>query len=78
MSRRRWLLLFVPLAAASWSTRAVAQDTGDEPDPETQRIYQRISEPRGGYAKILLSTAFGRGFRFNNPYRLATPPCWSP
>jgi A/G-specific adenine glycosylase len=35
-------------------------------------LYRRLSQPRGGYARLLASLAVGRGVRFNNPYRLAT------
>jgi hypothetical protein len=33
-------------------------------------LYRRLSEPRGAYARLLLALSAGRGFRFNNPYRL--------
>lgn len=69
---RRGLTAATTLLLGTWSCAAAAQAPDEEPDPETLRIYKRISEPAEGYAKILLSTAFGRGFRFNNPYRLAT------
>ena len=72
--RFRWWGSGLLALALSWSTSASAgpPSQDEEPDPETLRIYKRISEPRGGYAKILSSAAFGRGFRVNNPYRLAT------
>lgn len=66
----------VGLVAVVTSSSASAQPDAvldsEEPDPETLRIYKKISRPRGSYAKLLLSTGFGRGLRFNNPYRLET------
>lgn len=35
-------------------------------------LYRKLSLPRSGYARLLLSAAGGRGFRFNNPFRLRT------
>lgn len=34
--------------------------------------YRQLSRPPSGYLRIFETLAFGRGLRFNNPYRLAT------
>jgi A/G-specific adenine glycosylase len=41
-------------------------------DKEELALYQRESKPRGIYARIFPTVSFGRGFRFNNPFRLRT------
>ena len=41
-------------------------------DPKELELYQRLSKPRGFYSRIFTSASFGRGFRFNNPFRLRT------
>jgi hypothetical protein len=52
------------------SSRADADPDGlSESDT---KLYRRLSRPPGGYARLLLGLAFGRGLRFNNPYRLRT------
>jgi hypothetical protein len=65
------------LAVIAWVCTAVSPAAGqtlvdEEPDPDTLRVYRKISRPRGTYARLLVNTAFGRGFRFNNPFRLDT------
>lgn len=47
-------------------------DVEGEPTAEELRLYGRLAEEPGTYARILLTSAFGRGFRFNNPFRLET------
>jgi len=34
--------------------------------------YRRLLKRRGGYARLFTTLMFGRGLRFNNPYRLRT------
>ncbi len=51
------------------------EESGGDDDRVTDddlRFYKKLSAPAGSYARILLTSAFGRGLRFNNPYRLAT------
>ncbi|MCA9618647.1 MAG: hypothetical protein KC731_06490 [Myxococcales bacterium] len=60
-----------PPSAGAKRTEALFEE-GEAPDPEALDIYEKISRPRGSYARLLLSTGFGGGLRFNNPYRLAT------
>jgi hypothetical protein len=46
---------------------------GDAPAPPDRRaLYKSLDAPPSGYARILAGLGFGGGFRFNNPYRLAT------
>lgn len=50
-------------------------EAGDGARSETvsvEEAYKRFSEPKSGYFRMLGTLAFGRGLRFNNPYRLAT------
>lgn len=37
-----------------------------------RKLFQRYSQPRGTYARLIAGIAFGDGIRFNNPYRLQT------
>jgi A/G-specific adenine glycosylase len=41
-------------------------------DPSELEIYEAQSQPRGRYARVMGTVSFGRGVRFNNPYRLRT------
>jgi len=52
---------------------AAGDETDDGPvSADEMKLYRRLNEPRGGYARFFFTTGFGRGLRFNNPYRLAT------
>lgn len=64
----------MPLASVSHAQQGEAETTADEDlsmlsEPD-RRYYQRQQLDAGTYARVMLSTAFGRGFRFNNPFRL--------
>jgi hypothetical protein len=37
-----------------------------------EEAWRRFSEPQAGYFRMVGTLAFGRGLRFNNPYRLQT------
>ncbi len=84
---RKWWPVGLILAAWSTSARVAdaAKPTGtdersaDAPGADADglsesdlTLYRRLSRPRGGYARFLLGLSFGRGLRFNNPYRLRT------
>jgi hypothetical protein len=69
--------------AVGFSAPAYAQSgeatAANAPERDTDRLrekdldlYRRLSMPRGRYGRILGTLAFGRGFRFNNPFRLGT------
>lgn len=58
-----WLILAAPTAEI---------EVEGEPTPTELRAYRRLSAERGGYARVLVTSGFGRGLRFNNPFRLAT------
>ncbi|HZO14209.1 MAG TPA: hypothetical protein VFB62_13150 [Polyangiaceae bacterium] len=66
----RWtaaaLLVLVPTVAAAEEARKGGLEGEDA------EIYKKLSEARGTYVRLLLSTSMGAGFRFNNPYRLQT------
>lgn len=55
---------------------AAAQEEDDEllveepPTPEDLELYAKLSRPREGFGRILVHSHFGRGLRFNNPFRL--------
>jgi hypothetical protein len=65
-------LPLVCLAATSFAAEPDEAEDGDVLSKSDMRIYEKLSEPRGGYARVLLGLSAGRGFRFNNPYRLRT------
>jgi hypothetical protein len=64
------LTLAEPVAAAD--AAAAAEGALAELDERDARLYRRLSQPRGGYARLLFTSGFGRGLRFNNPFRLET------
>jgi hypothetical protein len=39
---------------------------------EDEAAFRRLSQPPKGYARVVMTLAFGDGLRFNNPYRLQT------
>lgn len=39
---------------------------------EEEAAFRRLSQPPKGYARVVMTLAFGDGLRFNNPYRLQT------
>lgn len=47
-------------------------DPDDEVDAGTAARFKRLDRPRGGYGRVAAGLTFGRGIRFNNPYRLTT------
>ena len=53
------------------ATEATERDT-DRLTEKDIDLYRRLSMPRGRYGRVLGTLSFGRGFRFNNPFRLAT------
>jgi len=60
-----------PDEPAGRKTSGTAEATdGDGLTKRDYELYRRLSRPRGGYGRLLLGLAFGRGLRFNNPYRL--------
>ena len=58
-----WLVLAAPAAEI---------EIEGEPTEEELGSFRKLSAEPGGYARVLITTAFGRGFRFNNPFRLET------
>jgi hypothetical protein len=58
-----WLILAAPAAEI---------EVEGEPTEEDLRSFRKLSAEPGGYARVLITGAFGRGFRFNNPFRLET------
>jgi hypothetical protein len=72
--RERWArtlavcILFVSLVAAA------EPRGGDDADAAAPADVPALLEPAdGGYLHLMAALALGRGIRFNNPYRLATP-----
>jgi len=64
--------LFLPSVASASDEDAPRASEQDGLSREDMDLYRRLSRPRGGYARIIGTLSFGRGFRFNNPFRLAT------
>jgi hypothetical protein len=62
------------VACALHAPRARADDGADDDElalsDEHLKLFKRLSKPPGGYTRLMFTTAFGRGLRFNNPYRL--------
>ncbi|MEM1032700.1 MAG: hypothetical protein AAGN82_20305 [Myxococcota bacterium] len=56
--------------AALAHERAAEIRVDEPPSPEDLEAYARLARPRGGFARILVHAHFGRGLRFNNPFRL--------
>jgi len=76
---RRLVVLVAALLLWSGSAQAQQQAAaeGDEIDEgvlsaKDRALYERQSASRGGYARVMFASAFGRGLRFNNPFRLRT------
>ncbi len=57
---------------AEGSTTPRSQEQRDKEADERRALYEKLSQPKTGYARVLLGLGFGGGLRFNNPYRLAT------
>ena len=69
--RGRFFALSLAVLALAAPTTARADADADEaprPPPEPDPF---ASKP--GYVQLFLTSFFGDGLRFNNPYRLATP-----
>ncbi len=67
------LLAVGPAWAAEEGSAAEQESDVDAPLSANELAqYQRLSRPRSGYARFFMTVAFGRGLRFNNPFRLRT------
>ncbi len=69
-----WVLVFVPARPAAGQERRgppVAR-AGPADSPADLEVHEQPLVDRGAYAHFLGALAYGRGLRFNNPYRLAT------
>lgn len=69
--RLLWALALASLPSTAW---AQPSEEGDESevDQDDLALYKKLTEEPGSYGRFMATTGFGRGFRFNNPYRLAT------
>ncbi len=72
--KRLCALAIASLPAAAWAQPAAEADDadGDALSEEDLALYKKLNAEPGSYARLIATTGFGRGFRFNNPYRLAT------
>jgi hypothetical protein len=68
-------IVLASLAILSPARSALAEDgaSDDAPAPEKPPPEPDPFATKPGYAQLMLTTFFGDGLRFNNPYRLATP-----
>lgn len=65
------------LAVMGAPAMALADDGDDDallveepPTAEDLELYAKFSKPRHGFGRVLIHSHFGRGLRFNNPFRL--------
>jgi hypothetical protein len=70
-------LSLAPGVARAQSGEGSASDAGETAANRSETLtveeaWKRLSEPPSGYFRTLGTIAFGRGLRFNNPYRLQT------
>jgi hypothetical protein len=74
LSALRRAAAIVALAAIGAPGLAVAAEpaAGDEGDAATLAQFRRLDYQPGGTAQLSAALFFGRGLRFNNPYRLRT------
>jgi hypothetical protein len=64
--------LLLALFLATTSARAAADETPQAPAADTPPD-DEWGKAKPGYVQLLASAMVGDGFRFNNPYRLASP-----
>jgi hypothetical protein len=75
-SRRARLLVLVATVAALSVAAPRAARADEEEDVPAAPLARTEPDPfrtKPGYAQLFLTSFFGDGLRFNNPYRLATP-----
>jgi len=71
--RLRALVLAGAVLLAFGERPAHAQADEEAPKAEPKLPPDEPFKTKSGYAQFFVTTMFGDGFRFNNPYRLATP-----
>jgi len=64
--------LLVSAESIADATEAAAAGPKGLSPGEKAELFAKLSAPPKRYARILAGVGFGAGFRFNNPYRLAT------
>jgi hypothetical protein len=68
----RGALLGLGLLVVAGPSAAAESGAAPDVDPATMARFRRLDWEPGGAAQLAAALFFGRGLRFNNPYRLST------